>query len=158
MTRFRSSGQNQGVPGALSVHGFGCRPRGTVHFALRPLFVVSAMALLLAMAATCLAGEADVVGVEASRSGDGTWRFDVTVRHADEGWDHYADLWVVLAPDGTVLGERVLAHPHVNEQPFTRSLSGVTIPDDVSVVTVRARDSVHGFGGTEMTVDLDALR
>jgi len=40
----------------------------------------------------------------------------------------------------------------VNEQPFTRSLSGVEIPADVAEVSVRARDSVHGYGGAEMTV------
>ena len=101
------------------------------------------------------AGEADVVAVEASQSGNGTWRFDVTVTHADEGWDHYADQWDVLAPDGTVLGERVLAHPHVTEQPFTRSLSGVVIPSDIDTVTIRARDSVHGYGGVEMVVPIE---
>ena len=68
------------------------------------------------------------------------------MRHADEGWDHYADLWQIETPDGEILGERVLAHPHVNEQPFTRSLSGVRIPDSLDRVTVRAHDSVHGFG------------
>ncbi|MEO1223194.1 MAG: hypothetical protein AAFX92_03125 [Pseudomonadota bacterium] len=101
------------------------------------------------------AGEADVVAVEASQSANGTWRFDVTVAHEDEGWDHYADQWDVLAPDGTVLGERVLAHPHVTEQPFTRSLSGVVIPPEVDEVTVRARDSVHGYGGAEMTISIE---
>ncbi len=34
------------------------------------------------------AGEADVVRLEATRVTPGVWRFDVTVRHADEGWDH----------------------------------------------------------------------
>jgi hypothetical protein len=102
-----------------------------------------------------LAGEADVVEVVARQAGDGTWRFDVTVAHADEGWDHYADLWEVVAPDGTVLGQRVLAHPHVNEQPFTRSLSNVEIPPSVGSVEVRARDSVHGLGGRRVTVVLD---
>lgn len=92
------------------------------------------------------AGEVGVVKVEANRSADGTWRFDVTLHHADEGWDHYANLWQVETPDGKILGERVLAHPHVNEQPFTRSLSGVRIPDTFDQVIVRARDSVHGFG------------
>ena len=101
------------------------------------------------------AGEADVVAVEVSQSANGTWRFDVTVAHADEGWDHYADQWDVLAPDGTVLGERVLAHPHVTEQPFTRSLSGVVIPPEIDTVTIRARDSVHGYGGIEMTVPIE---
>jgi len=101
---------------------------------------------------SAFAGEADVVGVEVTKQGDGRFRFDVTVRHADEGWDHYADRWEVLGPDGAALGVRELAHPHVNEQPFTRSLSGVEIPVGVSEVTVRARDSVHGYGGREMTV------
>jgi len=53
-----------------------------------------------------------------------------------------------------VLGVRELAHPHVNEQPFTRSLGGVEIPDGVQEVTIRARDSVHGYGGAELSVEL----
>ena len=101
------------------------------------------------------AGEADVVAAEAVAAGDGTWRFSVTVRHADEGWDHYADAWDVVAPDGTVLATRVLHHPHVDEQPFTRSLSGVAIPADVTRVTLCARDSVHGYGGAVIEVSLD---
>ncbi|MEL6436447.1 MAG: hypothetical protein AAFP99_06595 [Pseudomonadota bacterium] len=101
------------------------------------------------------AGEADVTEVRATQSSDGTWRFDVTVEHTDTGWEHYADQWVVIGPDGAVLGERVLLHPHVNEQPFTRSLSGVIIPDDVTTVTVRARDNVHEYGGAEIDVQLE---
>ena len=114
------------------------------------------IALLLAAGgpAPAAAGEADVVDVRASRSGDGTWRFDVTVRHADTGWDHYADAFEVVAPDGSVLGTRTLLHPHVDEQPFTRSLAGVAIPDGMTEVTVRAHDSVDGYGGAEMTVTL----
>jgi hypothetical protein len=76
------------------------------------------------------------------------------VRHADTGWDHYANRWDVLAPDGTVLGTRTLLHPHENEQPFTRSLSGVSVPEGVRLVTIRANDSVHGEGGREVTVEL----
>ncbi|MEM8589073.1 MAG: hypothetical protein AAGG65_13525 [Pseudomonadota bacterium] len=115
----------------------------------------AALGCALMAGAGAQAGEADVVGVEASQSANGTWRFDVTVAHEDEGWDHYADQWEVLAPDGTVLGERVLAHPHVTEQPFTRSLSGVVIPPEIDTVTIRARDSVHGYGGAEMTVAIE---
>jgi len=99
-----------------------------------------------------LAGEAAVLDATLTPSGDGTWRIDVTVEHADEGGDHYADVWEVLAPDGTVLGTRTLLHPHENEQPFTRSLSGIAIPDDVVEVTIRAHDRVHGYGGPELTV------
>ena len=104
--------------------------------------------------AAAAAGEADVVSAVATQEAAGTWRFDVTVAHADEGWDHYADQWDVLAPDGTVLGTRVLFHPHVEEQPFTRSLSGVVVPASVTTVTVRARDSVHGYGGVTVSVEL----
>jgi len=107
-----------------------------------------ALFAVLGLASTGLAGEAEVVGVEAVQEAGGTWRFSVTVRHADEGWDHYADTWHVLGPDGSVLGERVLLHPHVEEQPFTRSLAGVAIPDALGVVELRAHDSVHGWGPT----------
>ncbi|MGI9451157.1 MAG: hypothetical protein ACR2QH_11055 [Geminicoccaceae bacterium] len=117
--------------------------------------VTLTMALSLAGgAATAAAGEADVVGVEATVEGGGSYRFDVTVEHGDEGWDHYADAWDVVGPDSSVLGTRVLAHPHENEQPFTRSLGGVAIPDGVTEVTLRAKDSVHEYGGVEMTVTL----
>ncbi|MEM8851421.1 MAG: hypothetical protein AAGE03_15490 [Pseudomonadota bacterium] len=99
----------------------------------------------LLLTAPALAGEAVVEAVEASQSGD-NWRFDVTVRHADTGWEHYADGWEVLGPDGARLGYRELLHPHVTEQPFTRSLSGVAIPEGAETVTVRAHDNVDGWG------------
>ncbi len=111
-------------------------------------------ALLCLPPAAALAGEADVIDVKARKSGAGSWSFNVTVRHADEGWDHYADAWDVLAPDGTVLGTRTLLHPHETEQPFTRSLSGVRVPAGVTEVRIRARDSVHEYGGKEFTVKL----
>ncbi|GGE78279.1 hypothetical protein GCM10007285_02590 [Stappia taiwanensis] len=78
----------------------------------------------------------------------------MTVSHADTGWDHYADLWEVLAPDGRVLGRRVLAHPHVNEQPFTRSLAGVAIPEGLDRVEIRVRDTVHGWGERRYLLNL----
>ena len=109
---------------------------------------------LCALIGTAFAGEADVINVTAEQEAGGVWRFRVTVRHADEGWDHYADRWDVVAPDGSLLGSRTLLHPHVDEQPFTRSLSGVEIPSDVTSVTIRAGDSVHKYGGREMVVEL----
>lgn len=110
--------------------------------------------LLVFTSLSALAGEADVVGVKIIKEGTGTYRFDVTVRHGDEGWKHYADGWDVVAPDGSVLGTRELAHPHESEQPFTRSLAGVTIPKSVNQVTLRAHDSVHENGGAEMSVEV----
>lgn len=69
--------------------------------------------LLMGMgSAEAMAGKADVVDVKVTREPAGTYRFDVTVSSDDTGWDKYADRWDVVAPDGTVLGTRVLAHPH----------------------------------------------
>ena len=110
---------------------------------------------LSVFAASALAGEADVLAVKIDDLGDRKFRFHVTVEHEDDGWDHYADGWQVVGPDGTVLGTRELAHPHVEENPFTRS-HVITVPVGIAEVTVRARDLVHGLGGKEMTVTLPA--
>ena len=118
----------------------------------RILAAGAGLALILS-STMAFAGEADVVDAKARKSGDG-WHFDVTVAHADTGWDHYANAWDIVGPDGTVYGTRELLHPHVDEQPFTRSLSGVVIPDGVTEVFIRARDSVHGYGGKEFRLEL----
>ncbi len=104
---------------------------------------------------------ADVTFVRAVEGADGTWTFHVTVEHPDTGWEDYADGWDVVTPDGEVINPdtsteftRLLLHPHENEQPFTRSQSGIAIPDGVMEVTVRAHDLVDGWGGREVTVDL----
>lgn len=108
---------------------------------------------LLTLPCAVAAGEADVLGADVTAEGGGSFGFAVTLRHADEGWEHYADRWDVVAVDGsTVYGERVLHHPHVNEQPFTRSLRGVAA--GVREVTVRAHDKAHGLGGATVTVTL----
>jgi len=114
---------------------------------------IAAFALIL-LALPAMAGEVEIVDAEASREAAGSWRFSVTLRHGDEGWDHYADMWRVEAPDGSVLGERELLHPHVNEQPFTRSLSGVEIPEELDEVVIRARDLVHGWAEETLTLTL----
>ena len=108
---------------------------------------------LSAVAPSVMAGEADVVDVRVL-SGGGAYTFHVTVKHADSGWDHYADKWDVVLPDGTVIATRILHHPHVDEQPFTRSLSDVRIPPGVDRVAIRAHDKVHGYGGTVREVKL----
>ncbi len=104
--------------------------------------------------------DADVLFVRAVQAGD-AWTFHVTVGHPDTGWADYADGWDVLTPDGVVLKPdpaspftRLLLHPHENEQPFTRSQSGIRIPAEVNEVIVRAHDLVDGFGGREVRVNL----
>jgi hypothetical protein len=52
---------------------------------------------------------------------------------------------------GSVYGEHTLAREHANEQPFTRTQSGVEIPNEVDQVTVEERDSKHGYAGTTVT-------
>lgn len=106
-----------------------------------------------ALAGPANAGPAEIVSAEVDPVSDGRYRVSATVRHADEGWDHYANAFEVLAPDGTLLGTRTLHHPHVEEQPFTRSLT-LAIPDGIAEVSVRASDSVHGRGGAAVTIRL----
>ena len=118
------------------------------------------LSLILVVPLTIQGGErkdldyAQVVNVRAVQQDRELWRFDVTVRHNDEGWEHYADRWEVVSAQGEVLATRVLAHPHQQEQPFTRSLSGILLPASVTEVVVRAHDSLHGFGGAELSVPL----
>lgn len=112
----------------------------------------SFLALVL-MSAPAVADPPVIDAVIAQKSG-GTWRFDVTISHGDTGWNDYADGWRVLDTQGNELGMRKLAHPHVDEQPFTRSLSGVQIPDGVNEVRIQARDSVGGWGSAMKTVKL----
>jgi hypothetical protein len=107
------------------------------------------------------AGNADVTKAQARNTGPGVWSFSVTVLHPDSGWEDYADGWDVVLPDGTVVKPvaseaftRTLWHPHVNEQPFTRSQGGVEIPAGVEQVTVRAHDKRDGFGGKTVKVIL----
>lgn len=117
--------------------------------------------LVASLACFCsgsFAGEADVLKVDVAADGRGGHRFAVTVAHDDTGWEHYADRWEILDGDGNILATRTLHHPHVSEQPFTRSLSGVEIPAHVRKITVRAHDNVHGYGGQAVSVDLTGNR
>lgn len=108
-----------------------------------------AMVLLIG---TVQAGEVEIRHASFEKSADG-WRVAVTLKHGDSGWDHYADGWRVVDRDGRIFGHRTLYHPHVNEQPFTRS-HHVTIPAATAQVFVEAHDKVHGWATTRLAVDL----
>ena len=99
------------------------------------------------------ADDAEIVAAKADPSGDG-YRFSVTLLHADTGWDDYADGWRVVLEDGTELGFRELYHPHVNEQPFTRSLGSVVVPEGVTEVFIEARTNTDGWGEARLSVEL----
>lgn len=110
-------------------------------------------ALIASTSGALWADPAVIESVETVRSG-ATWTFSVTLSHADTGWDDYADGWRVLLDDGTEVGFRELLHPHVNEQPFTRSLAGVQIAEEVDLVFVQARTNKDGWAETRFSVEL----
>lgn len=128
----------------------------TMHASVQVVFAFLVLLSAVVIEVRSQEGCADVVDASALQSDTtGTWTFIVTVSSDETGWNKYADAWEVRRVDtGEVLGTRVLAHPHVNEQPFTRQLSGVVIPDDVTEVVIAARDSVLGFCGEEFTLQL----
>lgn len=95
----------------------------------------------------------DVVDVSVSRNGS-VYDFDVTMSSPYDSPERYADAWRVIGDDGHVYGIRELLHDHADEQPFTRSLRGVEIPDSVTSVTIQGRDQVYGWGGDVVEVSL----
>ena len=91
---------------------------------------------------------ADVVSVEVT--GDpNAFRFSVEIASPDTGCDQYADWWEVLTEEGELVYRRILAHSHVDEQPFVRSGGPVAVQAD-TVVLVRAHMHPGGYGGSAM--------
>ena len=103
---------------------------------------------------TADAGNVKILAVDLYANNNNSWLIKVTLEHGDTGWDHYADNWQVVDDAGNVLGDRVLYHPHVNEQPFTRELSGVRVPEGITDIYITAHDKVHGWTTDRLKVDL----
>lgn len=117
--------------------------------------------LLLVLCANVQAGEADVEDAIVKKTRDDIYHISVTLRHDDTGWEHYANRWEALETgcadtekECKVLATRVLYHPHVSEQPFTRSLGDVKIPAGIKKITLRGHDLVHGYGGKTMDIEV----
>ncbi len=120
------------------------------------LFNLSAPAALVVLFASgASAGEVAIEYAKLESEGDGRWRISVTLRHNDTGRQHYADYWRVVDKNGNVIATRKLVHPHVDEQPFTRSLSKVKIADGIRYVYIEAHDNVHGWSSDRLEVELD---
>lgn len=105
----------------------------------------------LLFTASVFANDVEIVKVVLT-SQTGTWRADVTLKHADAGWDHYADAWRLVDDKGNEIGKRTLYHPHVNEQPFTRSLSSFHIKSDKKVIFIEAHDKKHGWSPNKVKI------
>ena len=114
---------------------------------------VFALGVLLA-ASPAIAGEADVIGATVEHRTARIYDFDVTIRSHETGWERYADRIEVLGPDGKILSTRVLEHPHEQEQPFTRDVTGVEVPRGVTEVTIRAHHKPAGYDGATLRVTL----
>jgi len=134
-------------------HGHARDPQAALR--LGGLASVCVAVLLVAGGGSATAGPADVVRANARCDAESVCQFEVSVKHADTGWKHYADRWEVLDAEGEILATRVLRHPHVREQPFTRRLSDVTLPTSLETVRIRAHDSTHGYGGAEVSVNVE---
>jgi len=117
--------------------------------------------LLLAAATPFLADAAaaaqhfpNVTAAEVQQGNGGKFDFHVTISSPYDTPQRYADAYRVLGPGGAVYGTRILWHDHQDEQPFTRSLYGVTVPPGVSKVVIQARDQKYGYGGGTVEVAL----
>ncbi|WP_454276179.1 hypothetical protein [Roseovarius sp. MBR-154] len=106
------------------------------------------------LATAVMAHEPAILDVQVEKSGM-SWRVDVTIEHPDTGWDHYADGWEVLDANGNRLGHRILHHPHVDEQPFTRSLTNLNLPDGTREIFVKAHCSIEGWSSETVRVELE---
>lgn len=84
-----------------------------------------------------------VTGIEATPGNSG-YSFAVTVESNDTGCDRYANWWEVVAPEGKLMYRRILAHSHVDEQPFTRSGGPVAV-GEADVVVVRSHTNTDGY-------------
>ena len=79
-----------------------------------------------------------------AQGNEGSYTFSVRLSSPDTGCDQYADWWEVVSDSGALLYRRILAHSHVDEQPFTRSGSPVPISAD-QMVWVRVHMNNTGY-------------
>jgi len=115
--------------------------------------------LMVLLSGNAFADDVIVEKADVEYQGDDKFDFSITLRHNDSGWDHYANKCEVLDADGKVLGTLTFVHPHEDEQPFTRTLSGVSVPKGLKRVTLRAHDNKHGESKLVLSIDLpDRIR
>ena len=110
-------------------------------------------AISLLITTSVFASDVEIVKVVLTKH-TGTWRADVTLNHADTGWKHYADAWRLVDEKGNEIAKRTLYHPHVNEQPFTRSLHDFQIPNGTKILFIEAHDLNRGWSQGKVMVDL----
>lgn len=113
------------------------------------------LTLLALLSNSAFANEVTIVEANAVKTANNTYSFSVTLKHEDSGWNHYADQWQVFTPGNKLLGTRTLYHPHVKEQPFTRSLNDIKVPNSIANVIIKARDTEHGISSQTYKLKLE---
>lgn len=113
---------------------------------------------LLFISCSVSANEVEILTATVTQQSQGNYSFNVELRHQDTGWEHYADAWRIVDQQGNILGTRVLYHPHIEEQPFTRSLNNINIAQDVNTIYIEAHDKVHGWSKQRLRFDLQHMQ
>ena len=114
--------------------------------------------LLLMLSQSSKANDINILAAAIIHQSHGEYLVNVKLEHHDTGWQHYADEWRLVDNKGNILGSRVLQHPHVHEQPFTRSLSNVKISSELETVYIEAHDKVHGWTKNRLMIDLTKIQ
>ena len=115
-------------------------------------------ALVLAVSHSSKANDINILAAAIIHQSHGEYLVNVKLEHHDTGWQHYADEWRLVDNEGNILGTRVLQHPHVHEQPFTRSLSNVKLSSELQAVFIEAHDKVHGWTKSRLMIDLTKMQ
>lgn len=116
-------------------------------------FIQTFIVMSVFLTNSVFASDVEIVKVVLTKH-TGTWRADVTLNHADTGWKHYADAWRLVDEKGNEIGKRTLYHPHIDEQPFTRSLNNFQIPKDTKIIFVEAHDLNRGWSKGKVKIDM----
>lgn len=118
------------------------------------LLLLPGLALACAEEQTIEQGQVVVEGVKVQ--GDESARtFSVTLASDDTGCAQYADWWEITNEAGdALLYRRILAHSHIDEQPFTRSGGPLALPSSQRVV-IRGHMHPGGYGRQALIGSID---
>jgi hypothetical protein len=116
---------------------------------LRVYFVIVA----LVFSPLLLAKEVEITKVELEPTGS-TWTVHVTLRHDDQGFEHYANGWRLVDAKKNVIAAQELYHPHDKKKSFTDSKANIKIPSQTKLVFLEAQAKPHGWSKQRVRIDL----